>query len=147
MKQEKVYCDRELCATQLQNNEGCDKCIAVGDMKDAEFERMAEALTIQLCGYQSMNAKILILKALRQAHKEGQLEAEKAIRCEWMDPSGTIWEHADMVQKENEALNLSIGVINQRLMEAMDIINQYANGNASLLLLHQRADKFLKGEK
>lgn len=46
-----------------------------------------------------------------------------------------------------DALNLSITIINRRLMEATDIINQYTNGNASLLLLQQRADKFLKGEK
>lgn len=76
MKQEKVYCDRDLCATQLQNNEGCDKCIAGGDMKDADFERMAEEIEYEhYCGKETDRLKFRLANALRQAHKEGFNEA------------------------------------------------------------------------
>lgn len=86
----------------------CEKCLALEEkLKEVEAEK--EALRIKLSQDVSTREQHLSIQCgiyeekLKQAEKKYK-DLNTELMCELRDPSGTIWEHAEFLQKKNDEL-------------------------------------------
>lgn len=92
--------------------------------------------------------EIASLKAEAKEWKKKYQDLDRSIIAEGRDPSGTIWEWCEKVQKENKALTLSVGILNRKLMTAMELLRQWSGDDEVMLsVLHKETYEFLKSFK
>lgn len=96
------------------------------ELSEARTERDSETKWAKhyLAGLEQAEARRATLAAENKRLKSELKDLKASITCEGMDPNGTIWDHADKVQKENAQFKAQLAAHKEWSEKAREAIEE-----------------------
>lgn len=136
-----------------ETDSGSFSTVFQGELVKADFARRLERERDELRSdlefrrglFQLQEKQLNEVRRERDEWKEKYIQQNKDLRCEMMDPNGTIWDHAKKLQDKFDAQELELFALNSQLSEATEEIEELQEQlNAYIMLDKMAMRKFMR---